>query len=74
MKIIDYCLDADLKSVRRFPAALSPYLNAASAAILGLLHYAGTDFGLTSIFLAILFFWYRTVLTRLDMEMKKSES
>lgn len=66
MSILDYCLNADLKSARRFSGRLSVYVNGGLALVIGLLHYAGTDELATSIFLCALFFWYRTVLTRLS--------
>ena len=78
MGILNYILEADLKSARRFPGALSVYVNGSLAITLGFLHYAGTQIAVSSIFIAILFFWYRTVLTKLavvtDKETFRGES
>lgn len=66
MSVLDYCLNADLKSARRFSGRLSICVNGLLALVIGLLHYAGTQELPSSIFLGALFFWYRFVLTRLS--------
>jgi hypothetical protein len=72
MGILNSILEADLKSARRFSATVSQYVNGGLAIILGLLHYTGTQAAITSVFIAALFFWYRTVLTRLSVVMDKN--
>jgi hypothetical protein len=72
MRVIEYCLNFDLKSARRFSEGFSVYINSGCALVIGSLHYMATGIWLYSILLAGLYYWYRFILKRLSIEMEKN--